>query len=273
MVGFHWFEWFDEPAVGRIPDGENSNYGVVNGTNQVYTMLTNQMTITNKQLAAIHESSPSGLKVQCVNALTCLNDCFNSGCCDTDTGSCNCDAGFSGDDCSIDNSRLSVTSFGSSLNTSVWSTTNGDGWGSQYFQSGQVKEDEEVVAWSMCTLEGPAISPAEAEKKNKSQQEVNQIRVIHLHLDCGLTGAQIMRLTGLKKTFAYKWVGHAKVGASYQDLPQSGQPQHLRWADWKKICKMIQKQRGMSTQKAAAIMEFAASSSMKGPSMLRTTKT
>jgi len=34
-------------------------------------------------------------------------------------------------------------------------------------------EDEEVVAWSMCTLEGLAISPAEAEKKNKSQQEVN----------------------------------------------------------------------------------------------------
>ena len=28
-VGFHWFEYADEPAEGRF-DGENSNYGLVN---------------------------------------------------------------------------------------------------------------------------------------------------------------------------------------------------------------------------------------------------
>jgi hypothetical protein len=34
MVGFHWFEWADEPFEGRALDGENSNYGLVtiNGT-------------------------------------------------------------------------------------------------------------------------------------------------------------------------------------------------------------------------------------------------
>ena len=34
VIGFHWFEWFDEPAEGRKLDGENSNYGLVtiNGT-------------------------------------------------------------------------------------------------------------------------------------------------------------------------------------------------------------------------------------------------
>jgi hypothetical protein len=29
VIGFHWFEWFDEPAEGRKLDGENSNYGLV----------------------------------------------------------------------------------------------------------------------------------------------------------------------------------------------------------------------------------------------------
>jgi agarase len=30
VIGFHWFEWFDEPVEGRALDGENSNYGLVN---------------------------------------------------------------------------------------------------------------------------------------------------------------------------------------------------------------------------------------------------
>jgi hypothetical protein len=28
VVGYHWFEWVDEPKEGRF-DGENSNYGLV----------------------------------------------------------------------------------------------------------------------------------------------------------------------------------------------------------------------------------------------------
>jgi hypothetical protein len=35
LVGFHWFQWVDQPAEGRFSDGENSNFGLVNkdGTN------------------------------------------------------------------------------------------------------------------------------------------------------------------------------------------------------------------------------------------------
>ncbi len=34
-VGYHWFEWVDEPKQGRF-DGENSNYGLVNIKDQPY---------------------------------------------------------------------------------------------------------------------------------------------------------------------------------------------------------------------------------------------
>ena len=30
LVGFHWFQWSDQPAEGRGSDGENSNFGLVN---------------------------------------------------------------------------------------------------------------------------------------------------------------------------------------------------------------------------------------------------
>jgi hypothetical protein len=35
LVGFHWFQWVDQPVDGRESDGENSNFGLVNknGTN------------------------------------------------------------------------------------------------------------------------------------------------------------------------------------------------------------------------------------------------
>lgn len=35
IAGFHWFEWADEPAVGRF-DGENSNYGLNNIKDEAY---------------------------------------------------------------------------------------------------------------------------------------------------------------------------------------------------------------------------------------------
>lgn len=35
LVGFHWFEWADEPATGRF-DGENSNYGLNNIKDEPY---------------------------------------------------------------------------------------------------------------------------------------------------------------------------------------------------------------------------------------------
>ncbi len=54
LVGYHWFEHCDEPKEGRF-DGENSNYGVVNIHDEVYTELTQAMTDINVQAEALHE--------------------------------------------------------------------------------------------------------------------------------------------------------------------------------------------------------------------------
>jgi len=54
LVGYHWFEHCDEPKEGRF-DGENSNYGVVNIQDDVYTNLTQAMTEINAQAETIHQ--------------------------------------------------------------------------------------------------------------------------------------------------------------------------------------------------------------------------
>ncbi len=36
VVGYHWFCYMDEPKEGRIPDGENGNYGLVNVEDRPY---------------------------------------------------------------------------------------------------------------------------------------------------------------------------------------------------------------------------------------------
>ena len=43
LVGFHWFEFTDEPAEGRF-DGENSNYGLVNIKDEPWQVLVERMT-------------------------------------------------------------------------------------------------------------------------------------------------------------------------------------------------------------------------------------
>ena len=55
-VGFHWFEYRDEPKEGRF-DGENSNYGVVRIDFTPWETLTQQMTRVNGTLEAIHARS------------------------------------------------------------------------------------------------------------------------------------------------------------------------------------------------------------------------
>ncbi len=52
-VGYHWFEYADEPAEGRF-DGENSNYGLVNLKDEPWTLLVSQMTELNAHLEALH---------------------------------------------------------------------------------------------------------------------------------------------------------------------------------------------------------------------------
>lgn len=60
IVGYHWFEYADEPAEGRF-DGENGNYGLVNINDEPWETLTAEMTRTNRRVEAIHAASaPAG---------------------------------------------------------------------------------------------------------------------------------------------------------------------------------------------------------------------
>jgi len=52
-VGFHWFEYADEPAEGRF-DGENSNYGLVNIQDDPWETLTERMAEVNARLDEVH---------------------------------------------------------------------------------------------------------------------------------------------------------------------------------------------------------------------------
>lgn len=45
VVGDEWFEYVDEPQGGRVPDGENDNFGLVDVENQPYSDLVSQMQI------------------------------------------------------------------------------------------------------------------------------------------------------------------------------------------------------------------------------------
>ncbi|MBM3840396.1 MAG: beta-agarase [Verrucomicrobia bacterium] len=56
MVGFHWFEYCDEPAEGRF-DGENSNYGLVNIQDEPWQVLVERMTQVNAGLEEMHSRS------------------------------------------------------------------------------------------------------------------------------------------------------------------------------------------------------------------------
>lgn len=55
-VGYHWFEWCDEPKQGRF-DGENSNYGLVNIKDQPYADFVSAVTEANRQALAIHQKA------------------------------------------------------------------------------------------------------------------------------------------------------------------------------------------------------------------------
>jgi len=56
MVGYHWFEYRDEPKEGRF-DGENSNYGVVHSDFTPWEVLTARMKEVNRGMEALHAKS------------------------------------------------------------------------------------------------------------------------------------------------------------------------------------------------------------------------
>lgn len=53
VVGYHWFEFADQPAEGRF-DGENSNYGIVSIRDDAYVELTEAMTRVNTVAELVH---------------------------------------------------------------------------------------------------------------------------------------------------------------------------------------------------------------------------
>ena len=61
MVGYHWFEYRDEPKEGRF-DGENSNYGVVKIDFSPWDVLTARMTAVNAGIDARHAAAGQAME-------------------------------------------------------------------------------------------------------------------------------------------------------------------------------------------------------------------
>jgi hypothetical protein len=53
FVGAYWFEWRDEPVLGRM-DGENYNIGFVDVTDRPYTELVEAAKLTHQRLLDVH---------------------------------------------------------------------------------------------------------------------------------------------------------------------------------------------------------------------------
>jgi hypothetical protein len=53
-VGYHWFEWVDEPQEGRF-DGENSNYGLVDIQDRPYQEFVETVKKVNAEALEIHQ--------------------------------------------------------------------------------------------------------------------------------------------------------------------------------------------------------------------------
>ncbi len=53
FVGAHWFQWADQPVLGRM-DGENYNIGFVDCANRPYAELVRAARETHDRLAAVH---------------------------------------------------------------------------------------------------------------------------------------------------------------------------------------------------------------------------
>lgn len=56
VVGFHWFQWFDQPSLGRF-DGENCNYGLVDHADEPYEELLAAMRDLNARAGYLHGRS------------------------------------------------------------------------------------------------------------------------------------------------------------------------------------------------------------------------
>lgn len=57
LVGYHWFQYFDQSPQGRSFDGENSDYGIVDIYDKEYELLTAEMIKVNSDVENIHSNS------------------------------------------------------------------------------------------------------------------------------------------------------------------------------------------------------------------------
>ncbi len=56
FLGYHWFEYMDEPRGGRF-DGENGNYGLVNIEDEPYTEFIERFQAVNRRVWDLHAAS------------------------------------------------------------------------------------------------------------------------------------------------------------------------------------------------------------------------
>jgi len=56
IVGYHWFQYFDQPPAGRF-DGEDSNYGLLDIYDNPYRELLHKVTSVNARAFEIHSTS------------------------------------------------------------------------------------------------------------------------------------------------------------------------------------------------------------------------
>ena len=57
VVGADWFQWMDEPPSGRLRDGEDVNFGVVDVYDRPYDLLAGAIRATTPRLNALHAAS------------------------------------------------------------------------------------------------------------------------------------------------------------------------------------------------------------------------
>lgn len=53
IIGYHWFQWSDQPKEGRF-DGENNNYGIVKENDKEWEILVEKMKEINEKVEKIH---------------------------------------------------------------------------------------------------------------------------------------------------------------------------------------------------------------------------
>ena len=59
VIGADWFQWMDEPPSGRVRDGEDVNFGVVDIADRPYETLVEAVRSTTPLLNGLHERSAS----------------------------------------------------------------------------------------------------------------------------------------------------------------------------------------------------------------------